>query len=65
MVLNIASASSINARRARLLQLLPGGPILAPISEPEGHILDIGSTSMWSSVGKLTCCMNSSITIPV
>lgn len=64
MVLNIASASSINARRARLLQLLPGGPILAPISEPECHILDIGSTSMWSSIGKLTCRIDLSIKIP-
>ncbi|KAH8756644.1 hypothetical protein F5883DRAFT_568977 [Diaporthe sp. PMI_573] len=41
--------SNLNAERARLLQYLPGGPILAPISKPLPRVLDIGPSNAWPS----------------
>lgn len=43
----------LSARRAQLLEFLPGGPILAPISEPNSLILDIGPLNVWPVMGKL------------
>lgn len=46
-------AHRLNAKRALLLQFLPGGPILAPISEPLCRVLDIGPSNAWPVMGKL------------
>lgn len=45
-------ADRLNAIRAQLLRFLPGGPILAPISEPLCQVLDIGRSNAWSDMGK-------------
>lgn len=53
LLLGSPTAISLNARRARLLQLLPGGPILSPIPEPLCQVLDIGTSNAWPFMGKL------------
>lgn len=58
LLLRRSCALRLNAKRARLLQFLSSGPILAPIAEPLCQVLDIGSDLMWSSMGKLTCDVN-------
>lgn len=46
-------ARKLSATRALLLECLPGGPILAPISEPNSVILEIGPLNVWPNMGKL------------
>lgn len=46
----------LSADRARLLQLLPSGPILAP-TLGVCRVLDIGSSDTWPSMGKLMSSM--------
>lgn len=49
---------TICEKRAWLLQLLPGKPTLAPLSEPVGQILDIESApESWPSIGKFACML--------
>lgn len=54
-------AKSLNAKRAQLLELLPGGPILASISEPLCQLLDIGPPNAWLFMGKLIALIHISL----